>query len=601
MKINKKTLVTACLLSIVSCEICHATDPISQPERQKISYEEYYSPISDKGQFFYPEMQRKPKSFWSCSGVLGADNHNDIHQKDIDKGLQYHLMCQSLAGLVHRAVEEGRSDIAIWFHDHGMKESYQVSKQALMDMGINDLGIKNGIELACNEFKGLINGYVLTDLCNNQESAVVASVAAHVYNAIIVDVRDKEFYEKAGLKMKYDATKKTTVDAWHEFKDKCSKEALIVMPTQTAELREFSIKNRLFVLNLNQNQQDPSKGKNVELLKEILAWLKPNAPVLGWEQNVGEDEFVSPVSLSGHVMIPSDWSYNHSLMALRYTKRQESSLVKVLDPTTLDYSKKKNYVSFFLSDGDNIQWMLNDFKTSYYDLPEAEQVHMTYGVPVSTLTMMAPNWTASLLNSQRPNTSIIEMLGGGYYYIDTYSQNGNRKKNLKTIAERLGQHMRQHRVKVLGIMGMDVDSKAAQEAYQAYVDANDQLEGIVVLQYTPYAGGEGEIFWMKNKKGYDIPVITTKYSLWDRIHERENNPSFIADKLKAEAQEESFSVVCAHAWSSFHGNRGAAAAKQCAENLDNRFEVVNIEELIWRLRMSKRPEQTQKFLRQFAK
>ena len=162
------------------------------------------------------------------------------------------------------------------------------------------------------------------------------------------------------------------------------------------------------------------------------------------------------------------------------------------------------------------------------------------------------------------------MLGGGYYYVDTYSQDHNRKTNLRVAAKRLAVSMRQYQIKLLGIMAMDVKSEAAKEAYQVYVDANDQLEGIVVLQYSPYAGGEGEVFWVTNKAGYDIPVITVKYSLWDRIHEREGSPDFIA--------------------------YGASAAKRCAERLDDRFEAINMQELVWRLRMSRRPEQTLDYL-----
>jgi len=119
-------------------------------------------------------------------------------------------------------------------------------------MGIHEQGMQNGLELACNEYssvdgvkvqlKGMFDGYVLTDVKNNPESGVVASVASHVYNSIIVDIRDKEYFEKAGYKMKYDATRKTTVDAWREFRNKCSKKALVIMPVQTGELREFAIK-----------------------------------------------------------------------------------------------------------------------------------------------------------------------------------------------------------------------------------------------------------------------------------------------------------------------------------------------------------------------
>ena len=572
-----------------------------------LNREEINSFVPDGKLYSMPEMKKKPRKFWTCTGVVSIDNRNSINETETMQGLQYHLLCQSLAGLTNRMVEEGKSDVAVWLYDHGGKASYKVSKQALEDMGICEQGVQNGLELACSDYesvdglrvqlKGFFDGYVLTDVKNNPESGIVASVASHVYNSIIVDVRDKEYFEKAGYSMKYDATHKTTLDAWHEFKDKCTNEALVIMPVQTGELREFAIKNNLFVLNLNKKQGDPRSGQNVDLLEEVLAWLQPNVPVYGWEQGVSEDQFVARISKSGHPMIPCDWSYNHSLTSLLYTERQQPVQAQSFNPKFIDFGKKRNYVSFFLSDGDNIQWMMQDFATSFYDVPEAIEVKMSYGLPVSTLSMMAPAQLHNLMNLRRDECSVLEMLGGGYYYIDTYSQNNNRNDNLKVAAERLAVSMRRYHVGLLGVMAMDVKSVASKEAYQAFVDANDRLEGIIALQYSPYAGGGGEVFWVTNKNGYDIPVITVRYSLWDRIHEREGSPDFIASKLKAEAQVESFSAICVHAWSRFEGNaHGAAAARLCAGKLDGRFEVVNMQELVWRLRMSRHPEQTLEYL-----
>lgn len=572
-----------------------------------LNREETNSFVPDGKLYSMPEMKKKPRKFWTCTGVVSIDNRNSINETETMQGLQYHLLCQSLAGLTNRMVEEGKSDVAVWLYDHGGKASYKVSKQALEDMGICEQGVQNGLELACSDYesvdglrvqlKGFFDGYVLTDVKNNPESGIVASVASHVYNSIIVDVRDKEYFEKAGYSMKYDATHKTTLDAWHEFKDKCSNEALVIMPVQTGELREFAIKNNLFVLNLNKKQGDPRSGQNVDLLEEVLAWLQPNVPVYGWEQGVSEDQFVARISKSGHPMIPCDWSYNHSLTSLLYTERQQPVQAQSFNPKLIDFDKKRNYVSFFLSDGDNIQWMMQDFATSFYDVPEAIEVKMSYGLPVSTLSMMAPAQLHNLMNLRRDECSVLEMLGGGYYYIDTYSQNNNRNDNLKIAAERLAVSMRRYHVGLLGVMAMNVKSAASREAYQAFVDANDRLEGIIALQYSPYAGGGGEVFWVTNKNGYDIPVITVRYSLWDRIHEREGSPDFIASKLKAEAQVESFSAICVHAWSRFEGNaHGAAAARLCAGKLDGRFEVVNMQELVWRLRMSRHPEQTLEYL-----
>lgn len=75
-----------------------------------------------------------------------------LGQTEKVRGLQYHLMCQSLAGLANRAVEQGTSEIAVWLHDHGGSDSYKLSKQALEDMGIHEQGMQSGLELARNDY-----------------------------------------------------------------------------------------------------------------------------------------------------------------------------------------------------------------------------------------------------------------------------------------------------------------------------------------------------------------------------------------------------------------------------------------------------------------
>lgn len=539
-------------MKLFACEVCRASE--CSEIGDSVLYNELY---------YILEMRKKLVKYWTCTGVISIGNRNSVNETETVQGLQYHLLCQSLVGLTNRAVEIGKSKMAVWLYDHSEKASYELSKLALENMNIREHGMRNGLELACENYerndgmevqlRSLFDGYVLTDVKNNPESGIVASVASHVYNSIIVDVRDEEYFEKAGYTLKYDATRKTTLDAWCEFKSQCNNDALVIMPVQTGELREFAIKNNLFVMNLNKRQGDARYGQNIALLDEVLAWLKPNAPVYGWEQGVREDQFVSRVSKSGHPMIPCDWSYSHSLTALLYTERQQLTPARVIDPRWIDYSKKRNYVSFFLSDGDNVHWMMQDFASRYYTVPEAGKVKMGYGLPVSTLAMMVPVQLGNLMSLQNPCCSILEMLGGGYYYVDTYNQNNNRRSNLNIVAELLATHMRRHNVRLLGVMAMDAKSAATKEVYQIYVDANDQLEGIIALQCSPYAGDEGDIWGVTNKAGYAIPVITVKYSIWDRTHEREGSSDFIATLLKDNMQDESFSAVCVHAWSSFEG------------------------------------------------
>ena len=159
-----------------------------------------------------------------------------------------------------------------------------------------------------------------------------------------------------------------------------------------------------------------------------------------------------------------------------------------------------------------------------------------------------------------------------------------------------------------------VGSDEAKEAYRTSIEANDQLEGIVSLQYTPYAGGKGDIYWFRNKNGYEIPVITIKYSLWNEPanREREGTPKYIANCLDKDRNNPEFNLVCIHAWSHFsdqgkgcdelaetkEGNvMGSGIATLLRNHLDNSYEVVSLQELIWQVRMKFYPEQTKKYLK----
>lgn len=573
--------------------------PASNPDA--VNYVDLYDPISDAGQYYMPETKKIPKKFWTCVDIQNRGDRNETGLSEINRGLQYHLLCQSIAGLANKALDEGKIEFGVWLEASG--EAYDLSKAAIGQ----EIGRQTGIELASNVYgtfeglqvnvRDLFAGYVLTDVKNKPESNIVATVASHVYNAIIVDIRDKDYFDGKGYKMLYDARKKSTLDAWNEFKDKCSNKALVVIPVQTGELREFAIKNKLFCINLNKSYGSASSGQNSWLFDEVLAWLEPNAPVLGWEQGVSEDAFVSKVSRSGKLMLAADWSYNHSLTSAGSRERQKTDLAKVINPRNINYSEAKHYVSFFLTDGDNYQWIMGgSFVNDYLSQEESAKVNMGYGLCSQAVSELAPAQHNNIMSRQKENNTFMECFGGGYYYADTYSVNKNRAENLKAIAERTAAHMRQHRLKILHIIAWDLKSPATKEACQAFVDANDYLEGITAIQYSPYNGGNGEIIWCTNKKGYDIPVVTTKYSLWKGGTQGQGSPVEIASRMKVLEKGNSHAFICVHAWSDFSGSKGAKAALECVNASGTSFKAVSAQELIWRIRMKERKEQTLKFL-----
>ena len=571
---------------------------------------------NDKGQYWLPEFKVIPKGFYVCSGDdFNNDNRYKTDIKNELEGLQYANMCMSLTGLVNRAVAEGKTDYAIWM-DGGNSNSYKLCEKDLINAGSYKMGTTDGITLLKSGiFSNIIKGYVLTDVVNNPESAVVATVASHVYNAVIVDVRDENIYKSIGLTKLYDATNKKTTDSWNEFKDKCNNNSLVVMSALTNDLKDFAIANNLFYMN-TAGREHYDDG----LLNTVFDWLKPASPIYGCWDNTDEKSLVLEVSKKGHLMVVLNFFMNMSLTSFKYSERQSDLLANVVDPTSLDYPENDNtkYVTYFMSDGDNVQWVFHDiwYNTSFKH-SMTEQMKVSFGIPSTNLDMVSPAVYRNIVNNQNPENTLVEFCGGGYNYIDVY-----KTENVLDLAKKVSANMRQHRIKVLGLFNSadNIDSPAAQAAYKAFIEANDWLEGIVVCAYAPYNAGRGKILWYKNNKGIDIPVISVGYTIWNfganGNNEGQGLPSYVASEVVKDKLD--FSLIEIHAWSSFTdtgtpdnwtqeavsgpvSNSGIAelcqkSIKSLNTNPDINFKYVSLQEFIWRLRMKHNRQQTMEVL-----
>ncbi len=602
-------------------------------DSKPVFYMNLYDPITDKGQYNHPDvMGSMPVSQTWMYGLfgLGAADRNDpdapggIATNVGGVGLQYQLLSQSFAGITDRYLVAEKTITGAWMDAGDGIDAYKDV------MRYHKTGptwvVHTGNPMTNPGFDAIDGGvisvigknYVLTDLKANPESGNVAIVASHVYDAFIVDVQDKAFYDANGYTMVYDASKKTTADSWREFKDKCNNNGLVVMPVHTGELADFAIANKLFVVNLNKQYNTAAGGQNAALFKEVLDWLKPNSFVYGWEPGVGEDVFVSPVSASGNTMVAIH-DFNLPWFSKGYKSMQSSTRAKIIDPHDIDYNSDKKYVAYYLSDGPHAGWMISGFVENYFTDPNVATVNMNFGICSSLTSQISPLQMEKILSLQNKNSTLIESFGRGYWYSDNYAETkANRAEILKEHAERTAAFMRQKQLKILEQIAMDPKSTKAMETYQAMVDANDQLEGIVAIQYAPsYAGCGGEILWVTNKAGYDIPIVTVSYSIWNmggHNAERDGSPTYIAHKLNADANK--YSAVIVHAWSGFEdtgssddelaenaavypeGAKGASAAEMCQRRLTDR-QPISMQELIWRIRMEYRPDQTQDYLKKY--
>ncbi|MDR2139598.1 MAG: hypothetical protein LBP50_08625 [Tannerella sp.] len=581
-------------------------------QSEKVNYADLYDPVADVGQYKLPALSRTPGI---CREVAVEGNR-----------LKDYLLAASITGLTARALEQGKTNVGVWMACNADRAvAYRKERASLEARGCRFLPQVDPLQLATDTFeavdgmnvtlKHLFDGYILTDLEQNPESGSVAVTASHVYNGLIVDRPDRERFEKAGYKLLYDASEKNVREAWNEFGDRCEKTGLVIMPNDTWELRDVAIQNGWFFLNLYPRPHDATNGEYWDLYETVCRTLDSHHLIYGWEAGRhNEREINETASRHAQASAVNDWFYNACLTSADYRRRQEPVLARVLDPKTIDYHKNKRLVSFFMTDGDNNQWMMGGFIEHWYDLPESAASKVAFGIAATTLPQMAPAAFKYILERQPQNSTLLEVQGGGVYYSDTYAAERNRPEDLREKARLTSAYMRQHRIRMVGLMAnREAGSPEAMEAYRIFAEANDQLAGILAYQYTPYAAGAGDIYWVTNKKGYDIPVVTIKYSLWNEpyLREREGTPRYIARCLDKDRNHPEFNLIGIHAWSRFSDQGkdcddlaetkdgvigGPAIARLLENHLDDSYETVSLEELVWQIRMKHRPKQTKKYL-----
>ena len=227
------------------------------------------------------------------------------------------------------------------------------------------------------------------------------------------------------------------------------------------------------------------------------------------------------------------------------------------------------------------------------------------------------------------NDGFVEW-GGGYYYPDLFgSQRANRWGLLAREARRTWEMMKKCDMRLIGFNFSRYDSPEAMKAYQVYADEMDGLLAILAFQYAPYEAGAGKTFWVRNRRGIEIPVVTTRYAIWCNFneHPRAGTPAKIAREIRESVTSTPpsdlprYDWVIDHVWSYFRRApgrdenaenilkqtapfppdtyRGYPPAVWCAERLPQAIRVVSLEELLWRIRMKHNPVETRKAISQF--
>ena len=140
------------------------------------------------------------------------------------------------------------------------------------------------------------------------------------------------------------------------------------------------------------------------------------------------------------------------------------------------------------------------------------------------------------------------------------------------------------------------------------------ITGMLAVQYFPYEL-DGEIYWKRNRAGIDIPVVTSRYALWNEVNPhrpRAGVPEYVASLINRdvtaarEIRDNKLDWTIVHAWSDFTGASmktpspaiGFNPVQTTQQLLIPGIKCVSANELLWRIRMKYRPEQTEQILNQ---
>ncbi|MHB1685856.1 MAG: GxGYxYP domain-containing protein [Ignavibacteriaceae bacterium] len=452
------------------------------------------------------------------------------------------LTIQSLQGLLAQSkpriycIQNSNDSYSIWLND--LQKSYGV---------IRNNAYISDFEGLLNHFKNYISGYILTTLA--QPSIDVAISEAGLKNAIVVVGTDTQTVQAEGIPLLDDVANESYQQFINNHKYDVNQNILCY---QTADkfkfLSDYAVFGKMFYF---------FDGITGSLTNQVFSQMKPNSALLGW----GTDEFqlVQNSSKSSIIVHAADFAMDLSTLSNFGADTKQS--IYVTNPDTI---KNVHTVCFLMTDGDNVQWLLNDFSTSSRWYGSADRGKVNIGWTVSpALCELAPTVLKRFYDNaaQKPGRDyfVAAPSGLGYVFPEVYS-------NLNSYAALTAAFMKKADLHIVNLLGNSISSDYLTPFLQ-----QDQIDAVFYYYYSNYSGGNGQIYWVNNK-----PVITGRYNLWTPQFE---SPQSLAAKLNSSSTDitspNGYSLIPVHVWS-----HSVDDIIQCVSLLNKNVRVVSPDQFV---------------------
>ncbi len=369
------------------------------------------------------------------------------------------------------------------------------------------------------------NGYVLFSDADITEQINMAFNYATVFGWLAVPVSCEEKAKALGLEKKEDLTDNILDfteqrEFYSEYKDEFCKNALVHLYAAGSGLRDLAVQQKIFITYVEDDDYLARTFRDqlfndLELASAIIGWCK------------FEVKFTQCASRFGHYVIPSDHSYNVSVLTCNRIET-EPMAQKAEAP---ELNPQKHYVSIVYSDGDNAQWISNGYSEFHQ--------WQSYNIDTPITWTFAPQMkefsstaVKRALDNNGGDSFITGPSGAGYGRISHMSS-----KEVSAFADRTAATMLDSGLRILTLL----DTKP-ENAYEDWVYTNklknfaryDNIDGgIIQLDPGYYAGGGGKVYFAEDK-----PFISVRFSLW--------HPSGDASQVTNEWLKEQAEIINSH-------------------------------------------------------
>ncbi len=520
-------------------------------------------------------------------------------------------LVQSISGLAARSVNAGTNDELIWTSVTGSAYNYYLSKwlarTSVQDKG--NISLWNLVDRYMT--KGIIKGYILYK--EGDYSVNFATIYASLYDAVLIEESLEATAISRGLTLKFDArsfsTKASYTQTWfNTLKTSLNNKMIVTIAPTDYRQREMAIAHNCMVY----------WGVD-DFYKSVLDWMEPNSPVVGWNEG---DEGTAINACSEYGQFTTGATIVNLSILSAGSRQLPVARAGNVNPREIDFSEKRNYLSYVMSDGGNMMIQATGMALAdeYRANPDINNLPMCWAsCPVNLIQMVPDAWNLFTAQSAPTPGSLTEFSGGLYPDLYGLSRGTSSETIRRQYAGMINRKLKSVGVKVFGCLTRDIDSDEAKKMYQIFADSIDGLVGIIAIQYVPYNGGNGAIYWVTNKDGKHIPVLTAKYYLHNENSKYVDmgGPVTIANSVNAatSTSEEMLDWTIVHAWSYYKKEtngviRDAESTEEGAlrgvtpsmwsKSMMNNINIVSIEELLWRLRMKHYPQETAEVIRTYT-